>query len=85
MASSRRRPWVGAFAGYILVEAESAWQVTESLLWEEVAVVGCAVATSVGMALWISLKLPRTPERPALEPRYFLVYGGATASGTFAM
>ena len=37
------------------------------------------------MALWISLKLPGTPENPTLEPKYILVYGGATASGTFAI
>ena len=85
IASSRRRPLVRVFTGYILEEADSAWQVTESLLWEQVAAIGCAVATSVEMALWILLKLPITPERPALEPRYVLVYGGATISGTFAI
>ena len=85
MASSRRRPWAGAFTEYILEEADSAWRVPENLSWEEAAAVGCAVTTSVGMALWISLKLPGTPEKPTLEPKYVLVYGGATASGTFAI
>ena len=85
MASSRRRPWVGAFTEYILEEADSAWRVPENLSWEEAAAVGCAVTTSVGMALWISLKLPGTPEEPTLRPKYVLVYGGATASGTFAI
>ncbi|KAK0513951.1 hypothetical protein JMJ35_003673 [Cladonia borealis] len=85
MASSRRRPWVGAFTEYILEEADSAWRVPENLSWEEAAAVGCAVTTSVGMALWISLKLLGTPENPTLEPKYVLVYGGATASGTFAI
>lgn len=85
MASSRRRPWVGAFTEYIIEEADSAWQVPENLSWEEAAAVGCAVTTSVGMALWTSLKLPGTPEKPTLEPKYVLVYGGATASGTFAI
>lgn len=85
MASSRRRPWAGAFTEYIIEEADSAWLVPENLSWEEAASIGCAATSSVGMALWVSLKLPGTPEKPTLEPKYVLVYGGATASGTFAI
>ena len=85
LASSRRRPWSGAFAEYIIENAVSVWRVPENLSWEEAAAIGCAVTTSVGMALWISLKLPGTPEEPTSEPKYVLVYGGSTASGTFAI
>lgn len=85
MASSRRRPWVGAFTQYITEEADSVWLVPETLSWEEAASIGCAVTSSVGMALWVSLKLVGTPEDPTPESKYVLVYGGATASGTFAI
>lgn len=85
MASSRRRPWAGAFTEYILEESDSCWLVPDNLSWEEAASVGCAASSSVGMALWISLKLSGTPEGPVSEPKYVLVYGGATASGTFAI
>lgn len=85
MASQGRRPWVGAFTEYILEEADSAWLVPENLSWEEAAAIGCAATSSVGMALWISLKLPGTPENPISEPKYVLIYAGATASGTFAI
>ncbi|KUJ20447.1 GroES-like protein [Mollisia scopiformis] len=75
MASSRRRPWVGAFTSYIVEEADCCWLVPENLSWEEAASVGCAVTTG----------LPGTPETPILDPKFVLVYGGATASGTFAI
>jgi hypothetical protein len=31
MASSRRRPWAGAFTEYIIEEADSLWRVPENL------------------------------------------------------
>ncbi|KAI3396957.1 hypothetical protein diail_11357 [Diaporthe ilicicola] len=85
MASSRRQPWAGAFSEYIVEKAVSVWRVPENLYWEEAASIGCAVTTSVGMALWISLKLPGTPEHPTSDPKFVLVYGGSTSSGTFAI
>jgi NADPH:quinone reductase-like Zn-dependent oxidoreductase len=85
MASSRRRPWAGAFTEYILEEADMAWRIPDNLSWEEAASMGNAVTSSVGMALWWSLKLRGTPESPIPEPQYVLVYGGASASGTFAI
>lgn len=85
MASQRRRPWAGAFTEYIVEEADSCWLVPDNLSWEEAASVGCAASSSVGMALWISLKLPGTPEKPTTQPKYVLVYGGSSASGTFAI
>jgi NADPH:quinone reductase-like Zn-dependent oxidoreductase len=51
MASSRRRAWAGAFTEHIIEEADSVWRVPENLSWEEAAAIGCAVTTSVGMAL----------------------------------
>lgn len=85
MASQRRCPSAGAFTKYILEEADSAWRVPDNLSWEQAAAIGCAATSSVGMALWQSLRLAGTPEDPVAEPKFVLVYGGATASGTFAI
>ncbi|KAK4150736.1 chaperonin 10-like protein [Chaetomidium leptoderma] len=85
MASQVRRPWYGAFSEYIADKADNVWRVPEHLSWEQAASIGCGVTTSVGMALWWAMKLPGTPEKPTTPPKFVLVYGGSTASGTFAV
>ncbi|KAJ5656198.1 hypothetical protein N7507_008148 [Penicillium longicatenatum] len=85
MGNQRRRPWSGAFAEYISEKADNIWRVPEVLSWEQAASIGCAVTTSVGMALWWVMKLDGTPEKPTTDPKFILVYGGSTASGTFAI
>ena len=75
MAQSLERTWVGA-------SVIGNYRRRHTL---KTSGTGCKVSTSVGMALWISLNLPGRPENPTLEPVYVLVYGGITASGTFAI
>lgn len=70
VASDVGRPGAGSFTEYVVEDADQCWHVPEDLTWEEGAAVGCAVTTSVGMALWRSLNLPGTPERPTLKPKY---------------
>ena len=64
------RPGAGSFTEYVAEDADQGWHVPDHLNWEEGAAVGCAVTTSVGMALWRSLKLPGTPEEPTMTPKY---------------
>ncbi|KAL8313573.1 hypothetical protein RB597_006165 [Gaeumannomyces tritici] len=85
MASQVRRPWYGAFSEYVADKADNVWRVPEHLSWEQAASIGCGVTTSVGMALWWAMKLSGTPEEPTTAPKFVLVYGGSTASGTFAI
>lgn len=85
MASNRHRPWCGAFSEYIVEKAVTLWRVPENMSWEQAASIGCAVTSSVGMALYYSLKLTGTPEEPSPDAKFVLVYGGSTASGTFAI
>lgn len=85
MASSRRRPWAGAYAEYIREEADCCWKVPANLSWEEAAAVGCAASMTSAMGIWWSLKLTGTPEIPTSDSEYVLVFGGATASGTYAI
>lgn len=58
MASQARRPWSGAFTEYIAEKPDNLWRVPEHFSWEQAASIGCAVASSVGMALWREMKLP---------------------------
>lgn len=75
MANQARRPWSGAFAEYISEKPDNLWRVPEHLSWEQAASIGCAVASSVGMALWWEMKLRGTPEEPTPDPKFVLVYG----------
>jgi len=85
MASEARRPWSGAFTEYIAEKPDNLWRVSGHFSWKQAASIGCAVASSVGMALWWEMKLPGTPEEPTPDPKFVLVYGGSTASGTLAI
>ena len=75
----------GAFKQHIVAAADQIWKVPETLSWEEAAAIGLAVVSSVGLALFGSLKLQGTPDKPLEKPLLVLVYGGATASGTIAI
>lgn len=85
MGNQRGRPWSGGFADYIAEKAVNVWRVPEHLSLEQAASIGSAVTSSVGMALWWVMKLPGTPQEPTPDPKFVLVYGGSTASGTFAI
>jgi NADPH:quinone reductase-like Zn-dependent oxidoreductase len=74
VASNVREPWAGAFIEYVAEGTDGCWRVPETLSWEEAAATGCAATTSVGMALWIPLKLPGTPETPTLKSSTFLLW-----------
>lgn len=70
VASDVGRKGAGSFTEYVVEDADQAWKVPEHFSWEEGASAGCAVTTSVGMALWWNLKLPGTPEKPLEKPKY---------------
>ncbi|KAL7929272.1 GroES-like protein [Trichoderma chlorosporum] len=85
VASHPPQPWSGSYSEYIVEKAVQCWPVPENLSWEEAASVGAAVTSSVGIALWHTLQLAGTPEEPVSHSKFVLVYGGATACGTFAI
>lgn len=75
----------GAFAQYVQVPAELVARVPDYLSWEQAAALGGVGHTTVALALWSScLEIKATPEDPAGQGAYVLVYGGSTATGTMA-
>ena len=58
-------------------------KIPEGLSFEDAATLGVGV-TTVGQALYMTLKLP-LPTEPAKSPVPVLIYGGSTATGTLAI
>ncbi|KAL1966327.1 hypothetical protein VTN77DRAFT_4680 [Rasamsonia byssochlamydoides] len=75
----------GTFAEYVATSSEFLFVAPDWMSWETAAALGGAGIGTVGLALFCSMGLPATPEKPAEKPFYFLVNGGATATGTMAI
>lgn len=69
----------GAFADYVVAEAEFLLRVPDSMSLEQAATLPVGVLTA-GMVLFNTLRLR---EKKPEEDRHVLVYGGSTASGIF--
>ncbi|KAL9122906.1 MAG: hypothetical protein Q9187_000536 [Circinaria calcarea] len=77
----------GAFAEFVAVPGDLVFKLPPDMSFQTAATLALGMAT-VGMALYhgLRLPLPRSPARmPASEPRFVLVYGGGTATGTLAI
>ncbi|KAE9376021.1 zinc-binding dehydrogenase family oxidoreductase [Stipitochalara longipes BDJ] len=77
-------PTVGAFAQVVGASDVVTLKIPPSMTLEEAASLGSGVGT-IGLALYQSLEIPGTPLKPAEVPRFVLVYGGITATGTLAL
>ena len=75
---------IGSFAEYLLAPAELLIKVPREMRLEEAATLGVALAINC-LALWESLGITASPEKPAEKPYDVLVYGGSTACGTMAI
>lgn len=73
----------GAFADYVVVPGDLVFKIPVGWSFEKAATLGIGLST-VGLALYQSLKLP-FPGSPPSKPRFVLVYGGGTATGTLAI
>lgn len=74
----------GAFAQYVGAQADFLLKIPDAMSFEEAASLGTGVTTA-GLALFNSLKIPATPDSPAEDPFFVLVYGASTATGTMAL
>lgn len=81
-------PLTGAFAEYVGATGDILLLVPDGMPLEAAATLGTGLGT-MGMALFWSLNLPASPERPLkTSPNvgdHVLVYGGSSASGTMAI
>lgn len=78
------QPDNGAFAQYAALTAHIVLKVPDHLSIEEAASMGTGI-TTVGLALFRSLKVPGYPDRPVNKKTYILIYGASTATGTMAI
>ncbi|MCJ1264166.1 hypothetical protein MMC22_004037 [Lobaria immixta] len=77
-------PEVGAFAQYVGATAEFVLKIPEDMSYDVAASLGTGAGTA-GMALFHSLKIPASTEKPAEKPFFVLVYGASTATGTMSL
>ncbi|KAJ0297778.1 hypothetical protein COL5a_011933 [Colletotrichum fioriniae] len=77
-------PTVGAFAQYVGVSDVVTMKIPNHLSFEAGASLGSGIGT-IGQALFQSLQVPGTPDKPCEKPVQVLVYGGSTATGTLAI
>ncbi|KAK7035348.1 hypothetical protein VNI00_011879 [Paramarasmius palmivorus] len=70
----------GAFAEFVLAQAELLFTLPDSISFEEGAQVGCACMTAY-MSLYDTLMLPTPFDTPSTTPSSLLVWSGATSVG----
>jgi NADPH:quinone reductase-like Zn-dependent oxidoreductase len=79
------RPTVGAFAEFVGAADTVTLKIPENWSFEQAACLGGSGPSTIGLALFKSLKVPGTPNCPAEKPVDVLVYGGSSATGTLAI
>lgn len=75
----------GSFAEYVAIDVEFLFKMPNIMPFETGAAIGGTGLGTLGLALFRSLGLPGTPERPAEKSLIVLVYGGSTSVGTMAI
>ncbi|RDW61770.1 zinc-binding alcohol dehydrogenase family protein [Aspergillus mulundensis] len=79
-------PGTGAFAEMVAAHADLVLRMPDTMTWEQGAVLGGSVLSTLSIALYHSLGLTGTPESPVEgDPTPVLVYGGSTSTGTAAL
>ncbi|KAK4704786.1 hypothetical protein P7C70_g1422, partial [Phenoliferia sp. Uapishka_3] len=77
-------PGVGSFAEYVKTEAALVWKVPNSTSWAEAAAMGGIGPQTAVQALYFRHGLPQ-PTKPLKTSEPFLVWGGATSVGLYAV
>lgn len=73
----------GSFAEFAMVKDGHIAKIPNGMSFEDAATLGVGI-TTVGQALYMTLKLP-LPTEPAKTPFPILIYGGSTATGMLAI
>lgn len=80
-------PGNGGFGEYIRAHAQLIYKVPNGMDVLEAAAIGVSLQTAA-LSLWYTLQLPHTPDDPVDSedpPKYVLVYGASTSSGTMVL
>jgi NADPH:quinone reductase-like Zn-dependent oxidoreductase len=78
------QPEDGAFAEYIVAKGDIQAHIPNDMRFEDAASFGVGI-TSVGQALYQTLKLPMPSEKRDASEGKILIYGGSTASGILGL
>lgn len=73
----------GAFAEYVVVEASLVYEIPESVSYQNAAVIPLPIATAI-QAMYQRLNMPE-PSKPAKSTFPFLVNGGSSSVGQYAI
>ncbi|KAI0376233.1 zinc-binding dehydrogenase [Hypomontagnella monticulosa] len=77
------KPVRGVFAEYAVIEASLVYPIPDEVSYQDAAVIPLAFATAV-QSMFGRLKLPE-PSKPAKDVFYFLVSGGTSSVGNYAV
>ncbi|TLD07676.1 hypothetical protein PgNI_10622 [Pyricularia grisea] len=83
--SNPLRPESGSFTDYMTSESEFTLKIPAGLSFEQAVGMGVTGIGTLGMALFRTLQLPGSLDRPATKPRTVLVHGGSSSVGTMAI
>ncbi|KAL8290524.1 hypothetical protein RQP46_002782 [Phenoliferia psychrophenolica] len=75
---------IGSFAEYVATDGDLVWKVPETTSWEEAAALGGIGPHTAVQALYFRHGLAH-PTAPIKTPEPFLVWGGATSVGLYAI
>ncbi|KAI0424990.1 GroES-like protein [Xylaria sp. FL1042] len=87
MGMNPLKPSTGAFATYVGISSSNILRIPPGMSFEEAAAIGTSFMTT-GLALFHSLGLPGTPDKPLQSSQKLtpvLISGGPSASGTAAI
>ncbi len=75
----------GSFAEYVKSIAVFTWKMPDWMSFEDAAGMSGTCIATMGVALFRSLELPGTFDKPAEKAKDVLVYGGSSSVGTIGI
>ncbi|KAL8974899.1 MAG: hypothetical protein Q9197_000868 [Variospora fuerteventurae] len=75
----------GSYAEYVKSIAHFTWKMPDWMSFEETAAMSGTCIATMGVALFRSLELPGTFDKPAEKAKDVLIYGGSSSVGTIGI
>lgn len=83
--SNQSDPQSGAYCEYIKTEADFAFHIPETVSFTTAPAISGTATATLGIALFWSLQLPGSFDKPVDQPEDVLVYGGSSTLGLLAI